>query len=46
MKCYAELGRTHPHPALCFVHTSLLELKIEERLSLGIRGVRATDLTP
>jgi hypothetical protein len=46
MKRYAELRREHPHREFCFVHTSPIELKIEERLWLGIRGLRATDLTP
>jgi len=44
MKRYGELRRQHPHRELCFVHTSMVELKIEERLWLGIRGLRATDL--
>jgi hypothetical protein len=43
MKRYRELRREHPHREFCFVHTSLVELKIEERLWLGIRGLRATD---
>jgi hypothetical protein len=45
MKRYGELRRQHPHREFCFVHTSMPELKIEERLWLGIRGLRATDLT-
>ena len=45
MKRYAELRREHPNRDLCFVHTSASELKIEERLWLGIRGVRAADLS-
>jgi RNase adaptor protein for sRNA GlmZ degradation len=45
MKRYGELRREHPHREFCFVHTSLDELKFEERLWLGIRGLRATDLT-
>ena len=45
MKRYGELRRGHPEREFCFVHTSLVELKIEERLWLGIRGLRATDLT-
>lgn len=45
MKRYGELRRQHPHREFCFVHTSMVELKIEERLWLGIRGLRATDLT-
>jgi hypothetical protein len=45
MKRYAELRRQHPNRELCFVHTSAAELKIEERLWLGIRGVRAAGLS-
>jgi hypothetical protein len=45
MKRYAELHRLHPHREFCFVHTSVTELKIEERLWLGIRGLRATDVS-
>ena len=45
MKRHAELRRQHPSRELCFVHTSVPELKIEERLWLGIRGVRAADLS-
>ena len=44
MKRYAELRRQHPQREFCFVHTSRVELNIEERLWLGIRGLRATDL--
>lgn len=44
MKRHAELRRLHPHREFCFVHTSMLELEIEERLWLGIRGLRAADL--
>jgi hypothetical protein len=44
MKRYAELRREHPHREFCFVHTSRVELQIEERLWLGVRGLRATDL--
>ena len=44
MKRYGELRRMHPHREFCFVHTSMIELKIEERLWLGIRGLRAADL--
>jgi len=42
MKRHAELRRRHPHREFYFVHTSMTELKIEERLWLGIRGLRAT----
>jgi hypothetical protein len=45
MKRYGELRREHPHREFCFVHTSQTELAIEERLWLGIRGIRATVLT-
>ena len=31
MKRYAELRREHPHREFCFVHTSLVELKIRRR---------------
>jgi hypothetical protein len=45
MKRYAELRREHPHRELCFVHTSNVELDIEERIWLGLRGLRAVDVT-
>ncbi|HWO18221.1 MAG TPA: hypothetical protein VNO30_05575 [Kofleriaceae bacterium] len=45
MKRYGELRRMHPQREFCFVHTSMVELNIEERLWLGIRGVRAADLS-
>lgn len=45
MKRYGELRRAHPQREFCFVHTSKVELNIEERLWLGIRGVRAADLS-
>jgi hypothetical protein len=45
MKRYSDLQREHPHRELCFVHTSKAELEFEERLWLGIRGLRATDLS-
>lgn len=45
MKRYRELRRQHPHREFCFVHTSVVDLEIEERLWLGIRGLRATDFT-
>jgi len=44
MKRYSELRRAHPQREFCFVHTSMAELNIEERLWLGIRGLRAADL--
>lgn len=45
MKRYSELRREHPQREFCFVHTSKAELEFEERLWLGIRGLRATDLS-
>lgn len=45
MKRYGELRREHPHREFCFVHTSKAELEFEERLWLGIRGLRATDVS-
>jgi len=45
MKRHAELRREHPHRELFFAHTSNVELNIEERVWLGIRGLRATDLS-
>lgn len=45
MKRYGELRREHPTREFCFVHTSKLELEFEERLWLGIRGLRATDVS-
>jgi hypothetical protein len=44
MKRYGEIRRAHPQREFCFVHTSAPELDIEERLWLGIRGLRADDL--
>jgi hypothetical protein len=38
MKRYGELRRRHPQREFCFVHTSMAELQIEERLWLGLRG--------
>jgi hypothetical protein len=38
MKRYSELRRQHPHREFCFVHTSLGELKFEERLWFGDPG--------
>ena len=45
MKRYGELRRAHPEREFCFVHTSQPELEFEERLWLGIRGLRATDVS-
>ena len=46
MKRYAELHHDHPDREYCFVHTSKEELEFEERLWFGVRGLRATDLSP
>jgi hypothetical protein len=45
MKKYGELRREHPQREYCFVHTNQTELEFEERLWLGIRGLRATDVS-
>jgi hypothetical protein len=44
MKRYGELRRQYPHREFCFVHTSVVDLAIEERLWLGVRGLHAADL--
>ena len=44
LKKYAELRRAHPQREYCFVHTNQAALEFEERLWLGIRGLRATDV--
>ena len=41
MKRYRELHREHPERELCFVHTEMVELEIEERPWIGIRGIGA-----
>ena len=41
MKRCADLHRQHPQRELCFVHTGTVELEIEERPWIGIRGIRA-----
>jgi hypothetical protein len=41
MKRYAALHREHPERELCFVHTGMVELEIEERRWIGIRGISA-----
>lgn len=41
MKRYGQLQREHPHRELGFVHTSMDKLEFEERLWLGMRGLRA-----
>jgi len=43
MKRYGELHRQHPEREFCFVHTANVELNIEERRWIGIRGLRAAD---
>lgn len=39
MRRYGELRKQHPHRELCFVHTGMVEIEIEERRWIGIRGV-------
>ncbi len=46
MKRSGELNRQYPSREFCFAHTSKPELKIEERFWIGIRGLRAADLSP
>jgi hypothetical protein len=36
MKRYGALRREHPHREFCFVHTSKLDLNIEERVWLDL----------
>jgi hypothetical protein len=43
LRRYRELHRQHPEREFCFVHTSRVELDIEERRWVGIRGISATD---
>jgi hypothetical protein len=43
MKRYGELHRQHPEREFCFVHTTKVELDIEERRWIGIRGIGAPD---
>jgi hypothetical protein len=43
MKRHSALQRASPQRELGFVHTSNAELEFEERLWLGIRGLRAAD---
>ena len=43
MKRYGELHRQHPEREFCFVHTSNVELDIEERRWIGVRGIRAAE---
>lgn len=44
MKRCADLHRQHPQREFCFVHTGTVELQIEERQWIGIRGIRAADV--
>ena len=39
MKRYRELHRMHPEREICFAHTGMVELDIEERPWVGARGV-------
>lgn len=41
MRRYAELHRQHPQREFGFAHTGALELDIEERQWIGVRGIRA-----
>jgi hypothetical protein len=41
MKRCSDLHRQYPQRELCFVHTGAVELEIEERPWIGIRGIRA-----
>jgi hypothetical protein len=43
MKRYAELSRQHPQREFGFVHTDMVELVIEERRWVGIRGLHEAD---
>jgi len=40
---YRELRRQHPHREFCFVHTSTVDLDIEERRWMGVRGISGPD---
>jgi len=44
MKRYAELRRQHPHREFCCAHTGMVELDIEERRWIGLRGLREADV--
>jgi hypothetical protein len=39
MKRYGELHRQHPEREFCFVHTTKVELDIEERRWIGARSI-------
>jgi hypothetical protein len=43
MKRYGQLRHQHPQRELCFVHTAMVELDIEERRWIGVRGLHAAD---
>jgi len=43
MKRCGELHRKHPDREFCFVHTINVELDIEERPWIGIRGIGAAE---
>ena len=43
MRRYRELRIEHPHRELCFVHTSNVEIRMEERGRFGLRGIRAAE---
>lgn len=38
MQRYRQLRRAHPDREYCFAHTSVVELDIEERRWVGVRG--------
>lgn len=46
MKRYRELHRMHPQREICFAHTGMVELDIEERPWLGARGVSLLQSAP
>jgi hypothetical protein len=45
MKRHAELHRQFPDREFCFAHTGMVELRIEERRWVGVRGIRAADVS-
>ena len=45
MKRYGELHHQYPSREIGFVHTSRPEIAFEERLWLGIRGLRESDVS-
>ena len=40
MKRYRELRHAQPTRELCFVHTSNVQIRVEERVWFGVRGLR------